>query len=610
MMFSPQFLEEIRARNTLVKVVGRYVSLRKRGREYVGLCPFHQEETPSFHVPAGKDFYHCFGCGAHGDVVRFIMHMESLTFVDAVEKLATDSGMPMPEKTETATQRAKARHYNLLCQCCALACQFFQEQLYDRDGMHALSYIQKRNVQKSTCEKFRLGYAPVGKRLIEFLRQKGIDKEIMLETGLVSEGKNGPYSFFRDRLIFPVLDQRDRVIAFGGRHLGEAQAGIPKYINSRQSILFNKSCTLYNIRSAAIYAQKDSKNSIVVVEGYMDVISLTQSGFEGSVAPLGTSFSREHLQQLWRSVREPIVCFDGDDPGRKASMRIAQHVLPILKAGHSISIAFLPMGKDPDDLIEEQGVDSMRQILQNATSLFDFLWQREIHQRTIDTPEKLANVEERFLALSKKIVDRKVAENYRHGFNQRIWEQFKYRAKWRDQQDKKSSLSTTRELQNKNIYPSTKAFYRQQQIILAGLINYPDVFQRIEEKFIGFFKDKNLATIFSILQQSHMQGITDVTAICDRIKKKGYGAILETVLSGDVYVLAEGVRPENDPVHVESFLRHVLHLVKTGEDHKAYISSAKGMALEIDFQDRIAPLKDKVIAGRRRLFEESGDSEL
>ncbi len=423
MAFSAQFLDEVRDRAGLVSVIGRRVRLQKKGREHSGLCPFHNEKTPSFTVNEDKGFYHCFGCGEHGSVFDFVMKVENLSFPEAVERLAGEAGMEMPVDTPEDRERAKraATHYDVLEKACA----YYEKQLRLPAGRTALSYLQNRGVTEDAIRNFRLGYAPDNRSgLRGDLVREGAAEQLMIEAGLLiqpDDRSRSPYDRFRGRVMFPIPDQKGRVIAFGGRILED---GKPKYLNSPETPLFHKGRTLYGLSQALVPARK--KQQLVVTEGYTDVIALHQAGFDTGVAPLGTALTEDQIQLLWRVTREPHLCFDGDAAGQRAAARAAERALPHLKPGHSLRFVILPEGEDPDSLIKAHGPAAIQEHLSRAASLSDVVWRLETNGHQLETPEERAWLESRLRERASQIQDETVQRHYLSDFKDRLWKQFRH----------------------------------------------------------------------------------------------------------------------------------------------------------------------------------------
>lgn len=417
MRFPPSFLDEIRARLPVSDVVGRRVKLKRQGREFAGLSPFNPEKTPSFFVNDQKGFYHCFSSGKHGDVFDFLMETEGLPFGEAVERLASMAGLPLPEATPEASAREERRR--TLHEVLALAATHFEDTLQGRAGAKARGYLSDRGLGPATQKRFRLGYgAPDRFHLKEALGKAGVSVPDMVEAGLLvsGEGIAVPYDRFRDRVMFPITDLKGRVVGFGGRALEkDVQA---KYLNSPETPLFHKGSLLYNGFSARAAAHKGAR--IIAVEGYVDVIAMVEAGFEGAVAPLGTALTEDQLQLLWRMADEPTLLFDGDKAGRRAAFRAIDVALPHLKPGKSVSFGTLPEGQDPDDLIRSSGREAMEDVLARAEPLAAVLWARETEPLNLDTPERRAALESRLAELVAAIGDESVRRHYRQDFNDRM----------------------------------------------------------------------------------------------------------------------------------------------------------------------------------------------
>lgn len=423
MRFTPQFLDELRARLSVSEVVGKRVKLKKAGREWKGLSPFQQEKTPSFYVNDQKGFYHDFSSGKHGDIITFVMETDGLPFAEAVERLASMAGLPLPAVTPDAARHEQRRR--TLHDVMELAAKFFSETLASRVGAKARGYLADRAISPATQLQFRLGYAPPPPErfaLKEHLGKLGVSVEDMIETGLLVAGNDipVPYDRFRDRVMFPITDLRGRVIAFGGRAL---EKDVPaKYLNSPETPLFHKGDNLYNHQTAR-KATHDGA-SLIVVEGYVDVIAMVTAGFAGSVAPLGTALTESQLALLWKMADEPILCFDGDRAGQKAAYRAADLALPFLAPGKSLRFALLPEGQDPDDLARSGGRGAIEEVIAAARPLADMIWSRELEGGNFATPERRAALEARIKELSNGIRDEVVRRYYRDEFVERLQRTF------------------------------------------------------------------------------------------------------------------------------------------------------------------------------------------
>lgn len=421
MRFTPQFLDELRARLPVSEVVGRRVKLKRAGKEWKGLSPFHQEKTPSFTVNDQKGFYHDFSSNKHGDIISFVMETEGASFPEAVERLAQMAGMPLPAVTPDAARHEQRR--KTLYEVMDLAAKFFADTLASRVGAKARGYLADRAIQPATQLQFRIGYAPEDRfALKEHLGSQGISTDDMVEAGLLIGGEDTPVPFdrFRDRVMFPITDIRNRVIAFGGRAL---KKDVPaKYLNSPETPLFHKGDNLYNLATARQAAHDGAP--LIVVEGYVDVIAMVATGFPASVAPLGTALTENQLQLLWKMADEPILCFDGDGAGQRAAFRAADLALPHLKPGKSLRFALLPEGQDPDDLARTGGRSAIDDVLGVARGLADVLWSREIEGGSFATPERRAALEARINDLTGSVRDEVVRRYYKQDFSQRLQQAF------------------------------------------------------------------------------------------------------------------------------------------------------------------------------------------
>ena len=417
MRFTPQFLDELRARLPVSEVVGRRVKLRKQGREFIGLSPFNKEKSPSFTVNDQKGFFHDFSSGKHGDIFGFVMETEGVAFPEAVERLAQMAGVPLPKVSHEDEQRDARR--KTLHDVMELAAKFFEATLSGRAGAKARGYLADRGLDAATQVKFRLGYATNERfALKEHLGSHGIPVEDMVEAGLLVSGDDIPLPFdrFRDRVMFPITDLRGRVIAFGGRALEkDAQA---KYLNSPETPLFHKGATLYNIATARQAAHDGAQ--IIVVEGYVDVIAMVTAGFAATVAPLGTALTEDQLALLWKMADEPVLCFDGDKAGLRAAYRAVELAMPRLKPGKSLKFALLPEGQDPDDLVRSAGREAVAEVIGAARPLAGMLWARETEGHSFDSPERRAALEARINEVTSGIADDSVRKYYRQDFSARL----------------------------------------------------------------------------------------------------------------------------------------------------------------------------------------------
>lgn len=414
MSLPPGFLDELRTRVTLSSVVGRKVTwdMRKSNMakgDFWAPCPFHQEKSASFHVDDRKGFYYCFGCHAKGDAVTFVKESENLGFMEAVEVLAREAGMPMPARDARAVE--KADHRTLLGQVVEEALKFYRLQLKTSAGAEARRYLaDKRRLPETAWERWELGWSPENAQAtVEVLKQKGISPELMVASGVIAKSDSGRlYDRFHNRLIFPIRDGRGRAISFGGRSLDpNARA---KYLNGPETELFDKGRNLFNHAPAREAAGKGLP--LIVAEGYMDVIALCEAGFKAAVAPLGTAVTEDQLRLMWRISDEPIISLDGDKAGIRAALRVIDLALPLLEAGKGLRFAVLPEGLDPDDLIKAQGPQAMQKVLDQAQPMVKLLWNRETEGKVFDSPERKATLDKSLRAALKRIVDPSIRGHY------------------------------------------------------------------------------------------------------------------------------------------------------------------------------------------------------
>ncbi|MDX1975296.1 MAG: DNA primase [Rickettsiales bacterium] len=421
MKFPPSFIERLRSQSVMSEIIGRRMALKKHGREYQGLCPFHKEKSPSFTVNDAKGFFHCFGCGAHGDAIEFIKRHDRLSYPETLETLAREIGVPMPEFTPEESK--KIEREKTLIDVLEASCQWFERQLQAASGAIAFDYIQARGLKPETIRNFRIGYAPEDKTALhQYLLTAGFNKALQQEAGLIIVTDNGSvYDRFRGRLVFPIRNASGKVVAFGGRLLGgqTVQKNLPKYLNSPETPLFKKGELLYNLDLAKRPAREN--NLVVVMEGYMDVVSSWQGGVNYAVATLGTATTAEHLKMLWQLAKEPVICLDGDAAGKRAMLRAAEIALPLLKPGYSLRFALLPSGEDPDSYIQKHGKVSFEKIVQNSQRLSQTLWDTLVPQYRLNLPEGRAALEDACKKLTDKITDPNVRSHYLDYFRKQLW---------------------------------------------------------------------------------------------------------------------------------------------------------------------------------------------
>ena len=413
MAFSKSFLEQIKERVSLSSLVSKYVvwdnkKSNQAKRDFWAPCPFHSEKTASFHVDDNKAFYYCFGCHTKGNVFNFLVEKEGLSFQEAVKNLSAKAGLNYQlESNSKSKDILSERKLNLqkeLITIHQIACEFFNENLFSPKGTKALNYLMERGISKDTIKEFKIGYSPKeGHMLKEVLLKKGFSRETIEKTGLcLTSEKNTLFDRFRDRIMFPILNKYSKIVAFGGRAINEGFGA--KYLNSPETDIFKKGSIIFNLNNVRKHLSKDD---LIIVEGYMDVISLYNSSIKTSVAPLGTALTEKQLHLIWETCEEPVLFFDGDKAGLKATERAVELALPFLTHNKTLRIARPLENFDPDDMLRAEGRDSVIELVNNSISIIDFIFDREKAAKNIDSPERIRKME---LNLKRKAISIKDVE--------------------------------------------------------------------------------------------------------------------------------------------------------------------------------------------------------
>ena len=490
-----KFCDELRAKLSIVDVVASKVKLIRKGREYQACCPFHNEKTPSFTVNEAKGFYHCFGCGAHGDIIKFEMEANNLPFMDAVKKLADKAGLPMPvlNKEQHEEHEKKKNLYEIM----ELAYKLYEKCLRLSDGARGLEYFHRRGLDDDTIQKFRLGYAPNNNGLKAYLGSQNIAEKDMNELGLLTipeDKTRRPHDFFRDRVMIPIFDKQGRVIAFGGRIMGDGQ---PKYLNSPETPVFNKRRVLYNMNNAR--DKGFAARNLIVCEGYMDVIALDRYGFGYAVAPLGTALTEEQIQEAWKITPEPTLCFDGDGAGIKAAIRSVDRALPILKAGYSLKYVFLPDKQDPDEFLQAHGHDAFQKYLENTTPLVNLLWRKNVEGQPVGTPEQKALIEKNLKEEVAKITDETVRNYYQQAMKTFVYNELGQGA-WLKKRQEQARQINSKPQTSKNIRPKRTLDELVLKFIISSMLYAPELIAEYEEQISMFdIKNQRLKTLLDII---------------------------------------------------------------------------------------------------------------
>ncbi len=571
MSLSPHFLDELRNRLTLSEVIGRKIKVIRTGRESKACCPFHHEKTPSFTINDDKQFYHCFGCGAHGDAIGFVMKHDNLSFMDAVEVLAAEAGMQVPKQTPQAAAKAKKEKdlYELLEDTTV----FFEQCLNDSRNHDALNYLLERGLSREIISEFRVGFSPDdGQALRKHLSSKGYSDKDMIKAGVIRPSTRGgePYAFFRDRVMFPVPDRRGRILAFGGRilpdHLRPPQRSDfvpPKYINSSETVLFHKGSMLYGEPTARRAAAEGQ--TLILVEGYLDVIACAQAGIRGALAPMGTAVTEDQIVSMWNMIPDftkvPLLCFDGDNAGRKAARRASERILPLLEPGKSVNFAFMPDGEDPDSLIKSSGVKGFQKVLSRSSSLFDFIWNFYTQGREFKTPEMRAGVIKQLENEVAHISNQDVQVHYKSQLREKVSDTFFRRKGFGGGGRRDFPSSGKSQMRGRPAVPvrppsgknrATRIFTNA---LLAAVINHPHIFEGIEDVLCELtLSDVALErlrqNIMSILSDDPL---VERKVLIEQLKKLGFTQEIGDICNESVYVHASFCSPSAEKGDVQRY---------------------------------------------------------
>jgi len=579
MAYPSTFLDELRARISLAEIAGRRVALQKRGRELTGLCPFHKEKTPSFHVVEEKGFYHCFGCGAHGDVIGFVMQMQNLGFREAVEELARSAGLEVPR--ETPQERERDQRRATLTEAIAAAAQFFSAQLAGPQAAAARAYLAGRGVDAEAVRRFGLGFAPNAHDALKRALAAQFPEPLLVEAGLLRRAEERPdaYDYFRNRIMFPIADRRGRIIAFGGRVLDERQ---PKYLNSPETPLFQKGRVLYG------WPARDAEGDApaVVTEGYLDVIALQRAGFAAAVAPLGTALTEYQLEEIWKLAPEPVLCFDGDAAGRRAAERALDRALPLLRPGRSLRFAVLPEGDDPDSLIRRMGRDALTGVLAQAVPLVEKLWELET-LAPADTPERRAALEARLERRVRQIADRAVRSHYRDFLRDRFYRAFRG-ARPQGQKAARRSAAKSAPMWRQGPPRVDPAMLqrRNAEVRLALLMNHPFLLEEHDEVIACTrFQDPELDRLLREILRIHllMPDLDDGT-LKFHLTENGFGAVVNRVLSPQVLNHVAAAQPQAGSEIVREAWSELARQIEQRDEARDMAAAERDLATDLSVE--------------------------
>lgn len=526
------FIEQLRQQLTLSEVIQPHVKLRARGQTWLGLCPFHKEKTPSFNVNNTRGFYHCFGCGAHGDFLDFIMQHQRLPFLEAVAYLAHQAGVTMPTFTPPTQDKKSMDQTKRLLNIHEEACIWYQQQLQSQGGFIARHYLEKRDVSLKTTQRFSVGFSPAD-GLYAHLQALGFSAEDMLTSGLIMRNERGFYDRFRRRLMFPIHDIKGRVIAFGGRVLTPAE---PKYLNSPETPLFSKGQHLYHLHHAQKAARQ--KNRLILVEGYMDVMMLAQHGIEETVAPLGTAVTPEQIQAMWKIHPTPTLCFDGDTAGSNAARRSAERCLPILKPGYSLQFSFLNAGTDPDTFLRHHGSEAFEQHLKKSSPLVDMVWDTFLQETSLQTPEQQALAQKKLSECTQQITDSQTRYYYAQELRQRLRHILFRRRQTPAVPAIVKPLSNSRRILNQS-----DKIVQGQKILLATLINHPTLIAEMEDDLMIFEGNTpQIRELFSRMMAVAAQSPEALDNTLENKLRQSMGDV-DVLFEDSIYLAASFARP-------------------------------------------------------------------
>ncbi|WP_375326267.1 DNA primase [Candidatus Tisiphia endosymbiont of Nemotelus uliginosus] len=460
-----EFYDLLRNRINVSDIVRQKVALTKKSGNYLGLCPFHIEKTPSFTVNDSKKFYYCFGCSVHGDVIKFVSNTQGLSYKEAAIKLANDYGIELPKLT-VAEQKIYEESEELF-DILEIAGRFFRSQLTPE----VLEYLGKRGINNNTIEKFAIGFAPAGQALQKFFEQKSVAWSKLQRAGLVGKRENGTiYEIFYNRITFPIKNIYDKIVGFGGRIIND---GLPKYLNSPETIIFQKNEILYGENYAINAAYK--QNFAILVEGYLDVAALYQAGFKEAVASLGTAITENHIQKLWRAADDIIICLDGDEAGVKASKRVINLVLPLINGSKKVSFILLPTGSDPNDIINKEGAESFGQLLNQRINLSEMIWHFEYQGNNFATPENKAILERNLENYCKQIKDKLLSTHYYRYFKDQIWQNL-------IKHPNKNYIKNSKVTNIKCSGPAYSETEILEQVFIIMMVKFPEIITKQEVK--------------------------------------------------------------------------------------------------------------------------------
>ena len=578
------FLDELRSRICLSDVVGRKVQwdLRKSNQAKGDMwapCPFHQEKTASFHVDDNKGFYYCFGCQAKGDAIGFVKETENVNFIEAVEILASEVGLPMPEFDPKSKE--KYDRNKILLDIMEQSINFYRLTLNSQQGVVAREYLNKRGLSSNSIEHFEIGFAPSDQAILtNKLRDKGFDLDAIIETGMSVRSDDGSrhYDRFRGRIMFPIRDGRGRCVAFGGRSMDpNARA---KYLNSPETPLFDKGKNLYNLVGARSAVGRGEP--LIVTEGYMDVIALNSANFKGAIAPLGTAITEKQLQLMWRISPEPIIALDGDKAGLRAAYRLIDLSLPLLKIGQALRFALMPQGKDPDDLIRNEGSSFFRNLIDEAIPMVDLIWRRETEGRNFDSPERRAGLDKSLTDVVTLINEKNLKNHYKEALFQARRQFFGKQNTSIRRAGSKNASFVMPQIDTKSSFlveadEKTASAKIRESTIIAVLIRFPELIEIFFDELIMI--DLASPDCDLILKEIIKLDLSSETDIEDQLKNTIGTEKVEKLLNSSHLRILPSLRSKGTIEMGQQTLKEEL----------AKLSSERGLIIEVDEINNIPP---------------------
>ena len=578
MSFLSKFYEEIKLKCRVSEIVSKNVTLTKKGPEYIGLCPFHNEKSPSFTVNDLKGFYHCFGCGVHGDVIKFISERYKLQYQEAAIKIAQENGIEIQKLSKKEQEYYK--EIDLLYSITEMTSNFYQSNI----TKEVKEYLTQRSIKKELIEKFEIGYAPPNNVLYKFLESKNQSLMLMNKAGVVGKDDNANiYDVFRNRLIFPIRNAYNKVIGFGGRVIGE---GMPKYINSPDNVLFHKKASLYaeNIVASTCY----KTNNIIVVEGYFDVISMHSIGLTQTVASLGTAVTKENLIRIFKMVDEVIICMDGDDAGTKAIKKIVDHTIDLATTKKIISFVTIPYNLDPDNFIKRDGKDAIHKLIDQRISFSEMILKIELDGLTDGKPESKALIEKNLDDIVNRITDKYLKQNFSTYFKNQIWKIFNQSKK--TDNNKKMHITIPELVSNISVIEKTMLYYLVENPIL---IKKSDILSFFSETIL---ENKNLESLKNwVLNEIDLKNIEKKEKLIELIKNSYFANALEILLK-DNYIIPNFDNEESKLDDFWNILYMKHNLVKIKQEYFNIISNSESLDVKIlkGYESEISRLVKKI----------------